>query len=199
MGTPNTNTVLAGTGAAGSTGASLIWVAELPTAGVPAAPTTAVSALGTGWLDCGYISTNGVTDNFSETKKDINAYGVQPPVRELLTQSTETFDVDFLETNPTVMDLFYRNTLGVTTVGTGTGVFTVLTTGPARVKYFQLVIDVVDGANHIRKYAPKAQVTTKKGNQIQAGTELTYGVTMTVYPDSTGNSTYTWIVVPALG
>lgn len=199
MGTPNTNLVLAGTGAGGSTGASLVWVASLPVSGTPAAPTDATTVLGTGWKDCGYIATTGVTDNFAETKKDINAYGVQPPVRELLTQSTETFDIDFLETNTTVVELFYRLTLGTITVATTTGVFTAVTNGPSRVTYFQLVIDVVDGTNHIRKYAPKAQLTDRKGQQIQAGTELTYSTSMTVYPDSAGNSTYTYIVIPALG
>ncbi len=198
MGTPNTNLVLAGTGAAGTTGASLIWVAPLTGAGTTA-PTDALTALGTGWKDCGYIATSGVTDNFSETKKDIQAYGVQPPVRELLTQSIETFDTDFLETNATVLELFYRLTLGSIVVTPTTGVFSVVTNGPARVTYFQMVIDMVDGANHIRKYAPKAQLTNKKGQQIQAGTELTYGCTMTVYPDSAGNSTYTYHVIPALG
>lgn len=199
MGTPNTNLVLAGTGAAGSTGASLVWVAEEPTSGVPAAPTDATTVLGTGWKDCGYISTNGVTDNISETKKEIYAYGVLPPVRELVTQSLETFDIGFLETNTTVLELFYRLTLGTITVATTTGVFTAVTNGPARVKFFQMVIDMVDGTNHIRTYIPKGQVTDRKGFQIQAGTELQRDLSVTAYPDDTGNSSYTYIVVPSLG
>jgi hypothetical protein len=198
MGTPNTNLVLAGTGAAGTTGASLVWVA--PTSGAnTTAPTDATTALAAGWKDCGYIDTSGVTVNFSESKKDIYAYGVEPPVRELVTQSTETFDITFLENNTTVIELFYRLTLGSITVTTGTGAFTAVTTGPARVTFFQLVIDMVDGTNHIRKYAPKAQVTDRKGQQIQAGTEITYGTTMTVYPDNAGNATYNWHVLPSLG
>lgn len=199
MGTPNTNLVLAGTGAGGSTGASLLWVGILPVSGVPAAPTDATTVLGTGWKDCGYISTDGVQVNFAETKKDINAYGVEPPVRELITNSTETFDTTFLETNTTVLELFYRLTLGSITVASTTGVFSVITTGPARVTYFQLVIDMVDGANHWRTYAPKAQITDRKGFAIKAGTELSRAVTMTVYPDSSGNATYNYPVIPVLG
>lgn len=199
MGTPNTNLVLAGTGAAGSTGASLIWVAALPASGGTAAPTDATTALAGSWKDCGYIDTSGVTYNISETKKEINAYGVNPPVRELTTNATETFDITFLETNTTVLELFYRLTLGSITVATTTGVFSAITSGPARVTFFQLVIDAVDGANHLRTYIPKAQVTDRKGYQIQAGTELSRGVTITAYPDGSGNSTYPFLTIPALG
>jgi hypothetical protein len=199
MGTPNTNLVLAGTGAAGSTGASLVWVAPLTGTGTTA-PTDATTALGAGWKDCGYIDTSGVTVNFSESKKDIYAYGVEPPVRELVTQSTETFDITFLENNTTVIELFYRLTLGSITVTSVTGALS-RPSPPAQPASRSSSWSSTSSTASTTSAStlPKAQVTDRKGQQIQAGTEITYGTTMTVYPDGSGNATYNYHVIPALG
>lgn len=190
MSTPDL--VLAGTGAGGADGAALVWV------GLPgvAAPTSGISALGTGWINAGIISTDGLNYTPSESVKEIDGYGLDAPVRKITTSSAEDFDVVFMESNPTVLALYFRKALSsLTPDATGAVDFT---TGTTQTEYFSACFDIVDGANHIRIYAPKCQNATRKGQQVQKGEAITYPVTVSVLQSSTGIATHRWYVLDAL-
>jgi hypothetical protein len=188
----NSGAVLAAVNGGGS-GASLCFV---NTVGATA-PTTAASVL-TGWKDCGLATVDGLTNKVSETVKTINAFGVTAPIRQLTTDSTETFEVTFMETNETVLELYYRKPLGSGITVTGTDGSTTFSTGLASVQYFAAVFDIVDGTNHVRIYAPKCQVTDRKDMQYQNATEVTYGMTITALAAADGTATTRFLVVDAL-
>lgn len=188
----NPDLVLAGTGAGGTDGAALVWVGEEGAT----APTTAISALGSGWTNCGIISTDGLNYTPTESVKEIDGYGLDAPVRKITTSSAEDFDVVFMESNPTVLELYFRKALAsLTPDATGAVDFT---TGTTQTEYFAVVFDIVDGDNHIRIYAPKVQNATRKGQQVQKGEVISYPVTMSVLQSSTGIATERWYVLDAL-
>jgi hypothetical protein len=188
----NPDLVLAGTGAGGSDGAALVWVAPEGTA----APTTALTVLGSGWVNAGIISTDGLNYTPSESVKEIDGYGLDAPVRKITTSSAEDFDVVFMESSPTVLELYFRKALA-SLVPDSSGAVD-FTTGTTTTEYFAVTFDIVDGDNHIRIYAPKCQNATRKGQQVQKGEAITYPVTISVLQSSTGIATHRWYVLDAL-
>ena len=61
-----------------------------------------------------------------------------------------------------------------------------------------MVVDAVDGLNKVRLHAPNVEVSDRDGYQIKNGEVIQYGVSLTCYPDASGNSTYTYHVVNGL-
>lgn len=175
-------------------GGSLAWFAPLGTT----LPTDATTALAAGFLDAGLCSTDGLQIAVDESSTDINAYGLFSPARTLVTASKQTFQVAFLESNPVSHAVYHRKPLTGTDAlapdATGAWDFE---TGAAAVQSYVAVFDATDGVNHLRVVAQNVQVTDRDGIQIQAGADVQYGVTLTAYPDDTGNSLHWYFVVPS--
>jgi hypothetical protein len=57
---------------------------------------------------------------------------------------------------------------------------------------------MVDGANAIRAFCPKLQVTDKGDFTEKSGAPVSYPVTLTAFPDTSGNSVYWFYKVAAL-
>lgn len=189
----NSDLILAGVAGGGTGGTTLCWVA--PTGTV--APTDASTAPGTGWLDAGWVSTNGLVVKTTDSTKDVQAFGTLQPVRTLLTGSSQTFDIGFLESNPVSLAVYNRKPLGSLVPVAGTGAFD-FTTGAQSSERLAVIFDIVDGLNHIRAYSSDVQVTNRADLTVQAGTEIEYGVTMTSYPGPDGAAIHWFYVLNAM-
>ena len=187
----NNNNILAGV-AAGGAGLSLAWFAPEGTA----APTSATVALAAAWKDAGLCTENGLSIKVSESSKDIQAFGSGAPVRTLVTNSKLTFDLAFLESNPISLAVYNRLALD-TIKPDATGAFD-FGVGDHRSQKYAATFDVVDGANHLRFYCPSVEVTDRQDLAVQAGSEISYGVTLTAYPGSDGVAVHEFYVVNAL-
>lgn len=188
----NNANILAGVEAGGTSGLSLAWFAPEGTA----APTSATAALAAAWKDAGLCTENGLSIKVSESSKDISAFGSGAPVRTLVTSSKVTFDVAFLESNP--ISLAVYNRLGLTDIAPdATGAFD-FGVGAHRTQKYAATFDVVDGANHLRFYCPSVEVTDRADLSVQAGSEISYGVTLTAYPGADGVAIHNFYVVNAL-
>lgn len=190
----NNANILAGTTAAGSDGTGLAWFA--PTGST--APTDATTALAAAWRNAGMIDDNGATLKLSESSKTIKAYGSTAIQRTLVTDDTYTFDLTFLETNQYSQAVYHR--LGITSISptVGTGAFAV-TDGTYSRQLYAMILDTIDGTNHVRIYCPQVEVTDRKDVQFQSGNPITWGVTLTAYPNSSGVAIQYYYVVSALG
>lgn len=188
----NNALVLAGISGGGTGGTSLAYFAPTGTA----APTDGTTALISAWKDAGWCTESGLSVKSSENSKDVNAYGSSGPVRTIVTNSKTTFDVGFLESNPISIAVYNRLALtGITVSSAGAFDFT---SGQHRTQQYSAVFEMVDGLNHIRAYCPSVEVTDRQDFNVQAGNEISYGVTLTAYPGADGTAVHWFYLLDAL-
>jgi len=169
---------------------------SLLTGGTAPAVGVVVTTPGTsGWRSAGLISEDGVAKDVKETSKEVKSFGLQTATRKIVTGGDITMKLTMQETNTTTAAVYYRKALGgVVPVG---GAFSVADGAFSSVRY-QMVVDAIDGLAKVRMYFPNCEVTDRDGLNIKNGELITYGVTLTAYPDTSGNSAYTYYVVPGL-
>ena len=190
----NNLNLLAGTGATGVDGLGLVWMA----ASGSTAPTDSTTALAAAWKNMGGIAETGVTIHQSTTTTKIKFYGSPAVQRTLVTDQEYTIDVSYGELNPRVAEAFYRKALSSITPTAVTGAFSV-TAGTYTRQLYALVIDMVDGVNHVRHYCPQVEVTSQGDMKIANSAQLEFGVTYSAYPDTSGNAIYSYYALPSLG
>jgi hypothetical protein len=102
--------------------------------------------------------------------------------RAVITDQKHSFKVKFLESNASVLGLFYRTT---TPVGSA-GLYSVTddTTGTIQPRAF--LFDILDGANKVRFYVPEGEVTAVDSPVYKTDGLVEYGVTITAYPNTSG-------------
>jgi hypothetical protein len=188
----NRDLILAGINGGGAAGNSLAYFGP-PNA---TAPTSATAAPAAAFLDAGWCTQDGLTLSSDESSTNIQAFGTFAPVRTIVTESTQTFGVTFLESNPVTLAVYHRKALG-SLVPSATGGID-FATGAAESVRYSAVFDLVDGVNHLRAYCPTVEVTDREDLAITAGEAVTYGVTLTAFPDAGGNSIYWFYVLDAL-
>jgi hypothetical protein len=186
--------LLAGTSAAGADGLGLVWMA--PTGST--APTDATTALAAAWKNMGGITEAGVTikQATSTTKKKF--YGSPAVQRTLVTDQEYTVDVVWGEVNARTMEVTYRKALNSITPAVTTGAFST-TAGTYVRQLYAAVVDMVDGTNHIRYYFPSVEVTSQGDIKIANSETLEFSITLSAYPDTSGNAFYTYFALPYLG
>jgi hypothetical protein len=164
------------------------------TPGAGANPATAV--IPAGWKAGGWMDTS-LTPKYADSSKDIAAFGAGAPVRTLLTTSKATFDVSFLESRPIAFEVFHRLAWGSVTVGAD-GLVSGVVDGPPLTVQYSTIFDIVDGDNRLRAYCPVVQNTSKTDMPIAYGDATKRSVTLTAYPDSSGNAIYWYPVMKGL-
>jgi hypothetical protein len=186
--------LLAGTSAAGADGLGLVWMA--PTGST--APTDASTALAAAWKNMGGITEAGVTikQATSTTKKKF--YGSPAVQRTLVTDQEYSIDVVYGETNARVIEQVFRKALNSITPAVTTGAFST-TAGTYTRQLYAAVVDMVDGTNHIRYYMPSVEVTNQGDIKIANSETIEWGVTLSAYPDTSGNAIYAFFALPHLG
>lgn len=182
--------VLAGVGS--GSGSGLAFFAPAGTAG----PADASVALAPAYLDAGWITEDGLTAAVDEENTEIPAFGTFSPVRILTTSSTRTFSLAFLETNEVSLAVYHRQELADVAFAAD-GTFTIQEGGAASVQY-AVVFELVDGDNRVRAFLPNAEVTDREDFTVSGGEAVSYGVTLTAYPDNTGTSVYWHYLVDSL-
>ena len=189
----NRSLILAGINGGGDAGNSLAYFAPVGSV----APADATADPAAAFLDAGWITEDGLSAKVSESSKDINAFGTFSPVRTIVTESKQTFDIAFLESNPVSLAIYHRMDLAALTVEGATGALS-FGTGASASETYAAIFDMVDGDNALRAYCPNVQVTDRGDLNIKAGEAVTYPVTLTAYPDVDGISVHWFYVLDAL-
>jgi len=152
-----------------------IYVGPLATA----APTASDSTL-TGFVDLGYVSSDGITETIDRSTNQIRAWQNGALVREVTSEGTYSVTLTLIESNEDVLALYF----GADLVG---GVLSGDPTQTGGRKSF--VIDAVDGAVVERTYIPAGEVTAVGERVLASGEAIGYNVTITAYADAS-NVTY---------
>lgn len=166
-----------------------------PTSEAPA-PTGTDSDV-TGYDDLGYISEDGVTLTLpgEGDTTSIRAWQNAAIVRTIRTPSEDqpTFELTFIETKLEVIEAVFGVTVDQ---GASEGSF-VINTNVAR-SHARLVLDVVDGDELIRVFAPRAIVTGLDAISFTNADPIGYAVTITAeYDDELGGQARVWMTALA--
>lgn len=147
------------------------------------APTTSSSALDAAFVDLGYVSADGITENIDRTTNQIRAWQNGSLVREITSEGTYSVDLTFIETKEDVLELYYGAT-------NASGQFDIDPASSGGRKSF--VIDVVDGTAVERVYIPAGEITALGTRTLASGEAVGYQVTITAYADADSATVTKW-------
>lgn len=153
-----------------------------------ALPTNATTALASGYVGLGYVSDAGLVNSISTDTNDINAWGGDR-VLTVRTSRSESFKFTFIETNADVLKEVY----GQSNVTDTSGALTVLhnnAVNPTRRYVFEIALT---GDRVKRIVVPQGQVTEVGDVTYVDGDPIGYEVTISAYPDGSGNTAYEYI------
>lgn len=148
---------------------------------LPHDPTTALDVSLTA---LGYLTEDGVTMTKGGNTTPIRAWGGDD-VRTIKTTDELTFDFSFLETSVAVFKEVYGQSSVTTSAGDNT-----VTIDSAQLGNRAYVFEILDGATAFRILVPVCSVTSQSAVTFTSGEPIAFGVTLTAYPDASGNKAY---------
>ena len=155
-------------------------------------PTNASTAVGGTFVGLGYVSDAGLTQTIATETTNIVAWGGST-VRVVKTSHDVSYAVTLIETNPATLAEFY----GIENVDTVDELTTVKINenGNGRRRY---VFDMIDGDFNIRVVVPNGEVTETGDITYVDGEPIGYEITISAYPDPSGNKAYLYLQTPDL-
>lgn len=153
--------------------------------GVAVAPTSADSVLDASWTDLGYVNEDGVTETTEQSTSPLKAWQRQKKVRTLIEEGSVRYQLILIQTNKDTVAFYY----GGTVASDGSIVIDPTKERPV----IAFLLDVIDGDQKIRAYAPEAQVI-EVGDQIYSnGEPIGYEVTVEAsFNESLGGAVKKW-------
>jgi len=151
-------------------------------------PTVATSTLDALFLanDVGYLSEAGITQSISNETTSIKAWQNAAEVRVINTGSSVQYQMELMEVNANALEAYYGN---YTALADGASV---AITGSA-LSRLSWVLHVIDDAKKIRLVVPDGQITERGDTQFVNGEAYVMPITITAYPDVSGNNAYMYI------
>lgn len=161
-----------------------LYKAPLGTA-LPSSPTQQLSQAFTG---LGYVSEEGVVENWDDSVDNIIAWQNATTVRSSTTESTGTLALTLIQTRGSVLEAFHR---GSHIVEPDLNQFR-MDVKPIVADPSVWVLDVIDGDKHIRIVLGNAEITERGEITYANGDPIGYPITITCYPDEAGNLMQKW-------
>jgi len=160
------------------------------------APTDPYSAWGTGWIDLGYCTEDGLTESLNEERQEFKAWGEKRPVRTSITNRTNTFKILCEQTSAQTASLFYGVDLAdMTSSGTGATQFLSFNEPQdPEPLYYALGMDIIDGDYPKRIIVARAEVTAKGDLVYKSDTNVSYDLTFTALAAASGVSAVSYML-----
>lgn len=159
----------------------IVSIAPFGTAG----PSSAISALSGSYTDLGYVSEDGVTETTEVSSDKIRAWQKAKVVRTVITESAVRWTLTLIQTSADTIALYH----GGTVQSDGS----IIVDPSVQRETLVFVIDVIDGDEIIRSWAPEAQVTEVGDLVYQNGAPIGYEVTIEAsYNEDLGGSVKKW-------
>lgn len=164
------------------------------TGGIYYAPTgTTLPTVATSTLDAlftanevGYLSENGITQTISSDSTSIKAWQNAAEVRVISTGSSVQYGAELMEVNANSLEAYYGN---YTALADGASVEINANALPR----LSWVLHVIDDAKKIRIVIPDGQITERGETQFVNSEAYVMPITITAYPDGSGNNAYMYI------
>jgi hypothetical protein len=143
-------------------------------------PTDATTSLPGAFVGVGYIHSDGVVQAMGTDSSDITAWGGDV-VRTIQTSHTLTYHFTMLETNDQTLAAYY----GDDNFDPG-----VVRINSAELPHKEWVIAVLDDDRTVRVVVPNGKITERGDLGFVTDDAAGYEVTVTCYPDASGNKAY---------
>lgn len=158
-----------------------------------ALPTDASTALNVAFINCGYISEDGLTQATTRDSESIKAWGGDT-VLVTQTDYAETYSCTLIETlEEDVKKLVFGSANVTGTLATGITAIS----NSKELSAFEFVIDMVQNGNLCRKVIPNGKITEIGEINYSDSEAVGYEITITALPDSSNNVAYEYTVTPA--
>jgi hypothetical protein len=142
----------------------------------------------TAWKNLGWVTTDGGLFKIEEESKDVEAAGSLEPIRTLLTKSTKSLQVTFLEgLNPLVRSLYDNVPVLSLKPDSSSGVASYSLPDKPNDFRYAFIFDTMDGDKRVRLYMPNGKVTERGDEQPQTSDVMPVQMTFKFYK-GTGNS-----------
>lgn len=163
------------------------YVATSDTATVPTAkPTGDAESIPTGFASVGYLSEDGVEMAIEVESEPIKAFGGDV-VDESQTSYAEKFTFAMIERNETSMKVFWGDSNVTASSGTVSKVMGNSKELPTRAWVFDYALK---NGKVLRVVVPKGKVTNREAIKYKDGEVVAYKVTLSAFPDASGNMHY---------
>lgn len=168
------------------------WVGDTGTA-APASPLVQPVAP---WEPLGAVSDDGLTYGFDEDSQEFTPWGLTSPFRTQITKSVRTFKMTLWETaRVAVQSVMYRiPAVDLTPVSGKTSFAETASPTPDRRAWWFVVLD---GDSARGFYVPEGEVSDRSDVSFKQNEMSGYEITITAYPDASGNTVYHSDIVPA--
>lgn len=157
-------------------------------------PTDATTALGGSFVDLGYVSEDGVTNNNSPESDTVKAWGGDT-VLNLQTDRPDTFALTLLESmNEDVLKTVYGS---ANVIKDGSGNLTIKATAGEMPSGVWVIDMVLKGSRAKRIVVPNGTISELGEIVYKDDEAVAYPVTITDVPDTNGVYHYEYIAAPA--
>lgn len=157
-----------------------------------ALPTDATTNLNSAFVNLGYISEDGMTQEITRDSENIKAWGGDT-VLTSQTDFSETFSFTLIEIlNPDVKKVIFGDDNVTGAIATGLTAKVNSKELPAR----SFVVEMIQNSNLVRIVIPNGKVSELGEISYTDGEAAGYEVTITALPDATGNCSYEYTVEP---
>lgn len=153
-------------------------------------PSGVSDALDKAFTDSGYVSNDGLTFTADNSTSDINEWN-GALVRRLLESQDVTLSWAHLETNvASLRNAFGDNNVSTTPATADHGETIKVSIGSSLPAAKSWVFRLKDGDHRILIVVPNGQITSMDDVSFVANDAITWPVTLSTYPDSTGKNVY---------
>lgn len=157
------------------------------------APTDATTALGEAFVDQGYVSDSGIVNNNSPSSESVKAWGGYP-VLDLQTKKPDTWALTLISAKDVaVLKTVYGEDNVTGTLETG---ITVTANAKELPSSVWVIDQVLRGGTLKRTVLPDAKITEIGEIKYSDSAAVGYPLTLSAYPDASGNTHYEYIVNP---